>query len=315
MLSQTQIEQSPSTVPKSELPYPLTISPGHRVRAYWNLVVTFLWIALVVYFAVKVIAGGYFLLLETYGPITASWHQLVPDSTLRHDIRDVGEGYYATITAQMVVWNHWRPKGLLSRYTPFKQIEAGARRIEFALHIPTRDDNREATRWSLLLGVVLTFGYAVPGFIVGRWLVTTLGLEAEHLHHAATSIGAHVGYHAPAFWDTEVAIYSSRVPQKLIGVCAAFFFGRRPARALYDDIQAYAAKQHVASGRQFSKAAQLFLPSGFIARCNVQSQLTSARAARSELSQLAKVVWLSIGMVNVILFGIGLYVLHHVAKP
>ena len=270
-----------SRAERPALPWPITKGKGHVTRNIWNFIVKLLWTLVAGYLAVKVAAGVYYAIFEIVEPITEAWHELIPNKASRNDVRNVGEGFTGSLVVLYIVWNHWGINGILKRLPLFKQIDEFVTKIEKALGIPVAKDEREASKFSLALGIVLIPLYAVPGYFLGKWFVSVVHLQAatEQIHLA----------HEPSLWIKEKETITNGYPTKIMGVFSGFFFGRRPARGVFDDVQAMVVKRRRATGREFSRWSKLFLPAGYLARYTDVAKTLSVSAAGRRLSIKTKV--------------------------
>ena len=298
-----------------QAPWPLVTFKRHPLRAVINQIVTFSWLIVVGYVGIKIIAGAYYLIFELYPPLTREWHAAVPDSALRHDIRDVAEGYYATVLAHAFVFNPWKKNGLLSRITPFKQINHLATRLESALHLPVPDSHHDPSKSTAVLWLALTFVYAVPGFLIGRWAVQEVSNVLLHFQATASFVQPHAADQAAPLWNRELSTVASGWPKKLIGVLAALFFGRRPVQGLYEALHKYAARRRVASGGRFTAAVQVLLPPAYVSRCNDMAATTSPHTVQRAVKGPLKATVTVLAIINIALLCLGEYVLLMVAKP
>ena len=253
--------------------------------------------AVLTYLGICAVAAAYYLLLETHVRLpllnetnTQAWHHLIPDSKLRHDIRDVGEGLFGGLLAIGVTYNHYR------RVRGRNFID----RAEIRLGIPNLKEGRKLAWWQIIFGVLLIPVYASVGFVVGEWLVSVLHPTVNHLAEIQTgSVLTNVKNNFIEQW-----------PKKLIGFAAAFFFGHRPARALIDDLQLWFAERRVALG----KPPRIYHPPPFKARYNdlLASGAVQARAQGRVAVLPLLIVVAGVGVIG--LAGYGYYVLNYIAK-
>jgi hypothetical protein len=252
--------------------------------------------AVFTYVGICAVAALYYILLETHVrlPIihetnTQAWHRLVPNSTLRHDIRDVGEGLLGGILAIGFAYNHYRRIGKPNAVD----------RLEMRLRIPNLKSGRKLAWWQVVLGLLLIPVYASVGFFVGEWLVGEIHPAVSQLAEVQTgSLLTNIKNNFLEQW-----------PKKLIGFAAAFFFGHRPALAVIDDIQLWFAERRVAGG----KPLRAYHTPPFKARYNdlAASGAVQPRASRA----VALPVTLGLmGVALVALAGYGYYVLNYIAK-
>ncbi len=213
-----------------QAPWPLVTFKRHPLRAVMNQIVILLWLIVVGYVGIKIIAGAYYLIFELYPPMTRAWHAAVSDSALRHDIRDVAEGYYATVLAHAFVFNPWKKSGLLSRITPFKQINRLSTRLERALHLPVADSDQDPSKSTAVLWLALTFVYAVPGFFVGRWVVQEVSNVLLHFQATASLVQPHAPGQGAPLWNRELSTLASGWPRSSSVSCRRFSSAGAPRR-------------------------------------------------------------------------------------
>lgn len=260
------------------LPPPLT-TIRHPLRYAWNMTQQLLWTVLLAYLGMLFFVTVYYLAFEVNPTVLAAWHHLVGSSDVRHLIRNVGEGLFGGLFARSVAWNHYRKSvtgpGL-----------SKADRVEQRLGIPNLRDARPLAWWHPLSLLGLVPVYAVPGFLVG------LGIRYAYLHDMA-------GFHGSVGWlsgflrvhlstqpqvttmtDRLTAGFQANWDQKLIGYLAAFFFARRVASAVIDDLQLVVARSAVTAA---AGAPAWWLwrvsPPGYRARCNELVALGTATGA------------------------------------
>jgi hypothetical protein len=136
-------------------------SPGRRVAVVLVLLVGTVVLGHIVRY---VYAAVYYNVLETWHPITAGYHHLIPNRTYRHEGRYAIEGLYAGASVQIVFYNfarHWPPKrpGWFSRY------------VCRPLLIPNQRLPNQ-TLWCLALSWFWMIVFATPVFLLGIWLLT-----------------------------------------------------------------------------------------------------------------------------------------------
>jgi hypothetical protein len=278
------------------LPAPLVKPTRHPLRWTRQRIALLGVRALFTYVGICAVAAIYYLLLETkvHLPVinetnTQAWHHTVPNSTLRHDIRDVGEGLFGGLLAISLAYNHYRRIGN-------KNI---IDKVELALRIPNLKSGRKLAWWQIILGVLLIPLYASVGFIAGEWLVGVIHPAVNHVAEFQTgSVLTNVKNNFIEHW-----------PKKLIGFAAAFFFAHRPARAVIDDIQLWFAERRVALG----KGLRFYQTPPFKARYNEVAASGSVQARAREGVAL-RLTLIGLGLAVISLAGYGYYVLNYIAK-
>lgn len=247
---------------------------------------------------VLIVAGLYYLLFEVDPALTKLWHHAVSDNALRHSIRNVGEGFLGGLLAQQVVWNHFRkrkPRNLLDK-------------LEIALHIPNVKDDRRLSV-GLALVPLLAIAYAVPGFLAALWLSHRLQSSVGHLSSTASALPVHVTPHISSVWEKTKASLTQDLDKRLMGFGASFFFGRRPARGAFDDVQLWFAERHIGLG----KPIRWYHPPTFAARCN-EIKTKRVPAALKHHGWLQSGIMLGMFAGGVGLAGLGWYALSYLAK-
>jgi len=190
-----------------------------------------------------VLVGLYYLLLETYAPITHAWHQLVPDRDLRHSLRNNGEGLFGGLFAVGVTWWHYK------REAPIRSYD----RAEDRLNVPNLKFDQKQGFWRILWALILVIPYAAPGFVVTRLVVSQIQEFVNHgiLPHLRPP--ALTGSIGKRMWT----VATGEWPQKAIGYGAAFFFGRRPMKAVFDYAQLRSVSAHIKAKK---KPRRFWLP-------------------------------------------------------
>lgn len=228
-------------------PPPLVARPRDNWRAWSkNTVLLLLAGAIVTYLCVLIVAAVYYDVFETIPAVTSRWHALIPDPTLRHAVRDVGEGLLGGLGGVYTVRNRYK------RHTPLNWLD----RLEIEyLHIPNVKDNKRSSLWWLLGLPFLVLVYAQIGFWTAFGILEVVQ-HAEHLHllssaQRSPSSGSSV-------LDRATAALESHWPNKLMGYAAAFFAGRRPAKAVFDDLQLWLCEQRVLRDQYLPRGSTWF---------------------------------------------------------
>lgn len=285
------------SAPAVILPPPLVKLSRHPIRWLLNKLHLLGWAVVLTYFGVLIVAGLYYLLFEVNPTMTRLWHQAVSNNDLRHNIRNVGEGFLGGLLAQQVVWNHFRkrkPKSLLDK-------------TEIALHIPNVKDDRRLSI-GLVAVPLLAVGYAVPGFLAALWISHRLQHSVEHLNSTVSAVHVHAR-HASSVWEKTKASFTQNWDKRLMGYGASFFFGRRPARGAFDDVQLWFAERRVALG----KAVRWYHPPTFVARYN-DIKSNGVAAAQKHQGRRQSGIMLGVVAVSLALAALGWYALNYLAK-
>lgn len=219
---------------RGDPPPPLVASPREdRGRWTGNTILLFVTGAVVTYLCVLAVVALYYDIFETIPAVTRAWHRLIPDPALRHAVRDVGEGLLGGLGGVYAVRNRYKvlkPKNRLDRL----EIDH--------LHIPNVKDDKRSSLWWLLGLPVLVIIYAQVGFWAAFGIITAV----RHVWHVVPpTAAAHLPASTASLQGRLTATFLSQWPNKLMGYAAAFFLGRRPAKAVFDDLQLWLCEQRV----------------------------------------------------------------------
>lgn len=197
------------------------------------------------------VVGLYYLLFEVYHPFTVAWHHVVPDSYVRHLIRNVGEYFLGTLLAMLILWNpfRWarrmyRRRFRLSGRPHIYWVQRAPSRLdqlELRLHIPNLHQKDRVSAWQFVLSPFVALIYAIPGFLLGAGLVWLLhkGLHTGRLYPI---LAKHPSFVAK--------LYTQQTDQHVVGILAGLVVGRRPMRKVFQDIQHFFAERRVARGKR-----------------------------------------------------------------
>ncbi|HEV2240511.1 MAG TPA: hypothetical protein VGR98_05655 [Streptosporangiaceae bacterium] len=249
------------------------------------------------------IAGLYYAVFEWNSHVTHWWHSFITNSNLRHDIRDVAEGFYGGAIAQQLIWNAFRKRRVRYEAKPMNRLD----RIEDALRIPNLRSARELSFWQIPYALLLWAPvYGSVGFFVAYLLDGALVHGIAALHHTVTSLGPHA-----SLWQRTKQLDTSNWDKKVMGLAASFFFGRRPLRKVFDGVQLWFAERHVASG----KPMRWYYPPTFRARCNdVADRVKAGLVTVSDRFGTLQTVLVTAALVPAVVFaGLGYYVLAFIA--
>lgn len=214
------------------LPPPLVRFFRHPLR--WTRIKVELLVDAVVlaHVGVLIMAALYYLITQTNPTVKHWWDTTVTPASLRHDIRDVGEGVLASCLAQGIVWNSFT-RGHRNAGRVFRQIRQ-------RYHVPV-------TVSALLSGAAI----AVAAYAAGDAVLHLLSIRT-------TSHGV-VG----SLWNRTTNLWRSAWDKKALGFLAALA-ARRPLHVLFDRAQAYFAGQRAAADR----GVRWYHPPVFKARYN-----------------------------------------------
>ena len=181
---------------------------------------------------VLIVAALYYLITQTDHSVKHWWDTTVTPSSLRHDIRDVGEGVLASCMAQAIVWN------------PFRHSHRNTGR--------TFDELRQRFHVPILLAAVISAAFVgTIAYLVGDGLLHLLSVRSTS-HTVAGSL-----------WNRTATLWNSQWDKKALGFVAALA-ARRPLHVIFDEVQAYFAERRAAADRPL----RFYHPPVFRARYN-----------------------------------------------
>jgi hypothetical protein len=292
-------------VSKPQLPPPLVRVARHPLKWTRIKAETLVTAALLAHVGMFAIVALYYILFETWHPLTQAWHELGPEvfgmsgkdwSTNRHMVRDVAEGFLGGFLAQQIIWNHFSVKQKALKWWD---------KVEIALHIPNLKSRRRLTPWQLAFSPLLAIIYAVPGFLLAvlftKWL---------HAHSAAVR-----PEHVHTIFERTATLWKGEWDKKVVGYGASLVAGRRPMRAVFDFVQGWFAERRVLLG----KALRFYHPPTFRARYNdITSHESAAGAVATVIDRAAHQGALNSLLLGAVVLlaafaGFGYYVLTYIA--
>lgn len=284
-------------------PAPLVSPFRHPVRWFRLTLISVVAALVFAHIGALDITGLYYAVFEWNRHVTAWWHSLVPNSNLRHSIRDVAEGFYGGAIAQQLVWNAFKRRWARYKSKPMNRLD----RIEDFLRIPNLRSPRKLSFWQIPYALVLWAPlYGSVGFVVAYFLDAALRHDFAVLHNTVVHLGSHT-----SIWQRVQTIDTSNWDKKVMGLAASLFFGRRPLRKVFDGVQLWFAERRVASGRPM----RWYHPPTFRARCTaVAAQVDAGELTVSDRYGALQTVLLIIALIPAAVFaGLGFYVLAYIA--
>lgn len=259
------------------LPPPLVKPLRHPFRWTRNHVQMIVYAVLFAHVGEFIVAALYYLITQKSQTMNHSWHALVPDSNLRHAIRDVGEGVLGGFLAQAIIYNY------------FKRSNRNVGRLTGAIkrkaHIPV-------TLAALISAAVL----GAIAFTTGYYLIDALRIHSAHVHITGS------------LWHrTYESLWAGNAPKKALGLIAAFA-ARKPLRVIFSGIQGWFAERKVDNGRR----TKFWEPAVYQARVNYLRMHPDERHVGYSAWQNVGMVLVS--LVGLGLAGYGYYVLTYVAR-
>lgn len=284
---------------KKEYPPPL-VGPKHPIKWLHIKLESIFVKGIGTYIGICIIAALYYLILEKIGFMHSLWHEAVPESPLRHAIRDVGEGLLGGILAITLSWNHYKKIGK-TKLSPLDKLEQ-------KLHIPNLKDAKPFSAAQLTALLILVPLYALLGFFLGLHVVDWIEHGWHHTVHHFLPATEPAAVTANSLWEKIYKVITESWGYKVIGFITAFYFGRRPALAVIDDIQLLFAERNACQ----DKGLKWFHTKPYQARYNeVCKAGTKSILVPNKWGKIALIVS------PVILFGLaayGWYVLNFIAK-
>jgi hypothetical protein len=238
-----------------ELPSPLVRLTWRTPHKWaWNKLQLLAWAVVLAYVGMLIMAGLYYVITQLDPDMKELWHTLVSNDHLRHNIRDVGEGFLGGLLAQQVIWNHYRKRRALTRLD----------RLEMRLHIANLKDDKQLSFWQLLASPFLAVLYAIPGFFIAWGIALLIRHNVVPVQDATMLLQQAMEPHAPTLWSRIEFVVTDNWDKKLMGLGAAFFWGRRPVKGVFDDLQLWVVEMLLRHGKPIHKV----LPPTFKARYN-----------------------------------------------
>ena len=233
--AQTPKPESPADArhKREPLPPPLVHLYRHPVRWAKNKGILLADAVILAHVGVLIVAALYYLITQTNHDVKHWWDTTVTPASLRHDIRDVGEGVLASCFAQAIVWNHFTRS----------HRKAGQRLRDWSkrYHVPVG---------VLSIGLATLIGAAT--FAAGELVIHGISLHVAR-HRIIGSL-----------WHrTYTSLWNSNWDKKALGFISAIV-ARRPLHILYDETQLYFTSRRAAAGRRL----RWYHPPVFKARFN-----------------------------------------------
>jgi hypothetical protein len=223
---------------------------------------------------VLIVAALYYVITQTNPTVKHWWDTTVTPASLRHDLRDVGEGVLASCLAQAIVWN------------PFTRSHRKTgrvfRQMRERFHVPVG-----------VAAVVSAAAIGAVAFVVGEGVLHWLSVHSTS--HPVTG----------SLWSRTTTVWRSNWDKKALGFIAAVA-ARRPLHVLFDEAQAYFAGRRASAGT----GVRWYHPPVFKARYNYLTE--NRHEARRYPALLTHIVAVVV-VISVALAGYGYYVLTYQA--
>ena len=217
---------------RQPLPPPLVHFFRHPIRWVENKAILLVDAIVLAHIGVLIVAALYFLITQTNHGVKHWWDTTVTPASLRHDIRDVGEGVLASCFAQAIVWNHFTRS--------HRRAGRTFREWSKKYHVPV-----------VILSLVSALIIGAAAFALGEGILHLASVKA-HQHRVTGSI-----------WNRTATIWNSNWDKKALGFVAALV-ARRPLHILFDETQLYFASRRAEAG----KPLRGYYPPVFKARYN-----------------------------------------------
>ncbi len=281
-----------ATSDKAPLPWPLVRFWRHPLRWIRNKVELAIAALVLAHVGTLIVVGLYYLLFEVYAPITHAWHSVVPSNSTRHLLRNVYEGVLGGTLAQFVVFNHFaRRRARLGRLDEW----------EIRHRLPNLKDHRPLSGWQLVIAPLLVLIYAIPGLLVGTGVAWLIRHNINIRDYVRLVGNSHV---ERSVWGHLQTLWTSNRDQRVVGFFASVFLGRRPIRAVAEDLQCYFAARRVALG----KPPRFYHPPNFRARMNASTAEATAMRMDGTAGWVPYLLSFAIAM-SAVLAGFGVWVL------
>lgn len=217
---------------RQPLPPPLVHFYRHPIRWVENKGILLVDAIVLAHIGVLIVAALYYLITQTNHGVKHWWDTTVTPASLRHDIRDVGEGVLASCFAQGIVWNHFTRS--------HRRAGRTFREWSKKYHVPV-----------VILSLLSALIIGAAAFALGEGILHLASVKA-HQHRVSGSI-----------WNRTATIWNSNFDKKALGFGAALV-ARRPLHILFDETQLYFASRRAEAGKQLRR----YYPPVFKARYN-----------------------------------------------
>ena len=292
------------------LPAPL-VRINHPIKWAKNHLLTVIFSLVLVKIGTLIVVALYYLLFEVWPPMTHAWHTVVPNSNLRHDIRGVAEGLVGGLLGVGYCWNHYK-----------RRHEGAVDRLMNKMGLATLFNGRKLNFGQYCYAFASVFLFGSVGFVVAYFAFDIAHIVHGHIDNAAVHLrntaaalqplahGKIPAVHSSSVLDRTKKIDSTDWELKVMGLSAAFFFGRRPMWRVFDEAQGWFAAKRVAR----SEGLRWFHPPTFSARFNDTVSNGSAAATANKFGWLRSTATTLMLVIGVGLAVYGLYILVFVAK-
>lgn len=234
----------------------------HPIKWVWIKIQLLGWSVTFSFIGLLIVAGVYYFCFETTDTMNNLWHH-VPTGP-RHDIRDYGEGLFGGLLGQLIVWNHQH-----AIKATFKKVNFLDKFEMNVLGLANLKDDIALKLSQFAKSVPAVLAYALPGFL---FLAPFVIFLVHHFNGDLSTGGnwayAHTFGHLPSqtrgTWSLIGNTLTDNWQKKVPAYGAAFFWGRRPAKPMFDDIQLWVCEWMFKNGKVMHHA----LPPTWQARYN-----------------------------------------------
>jgi hypothetical protein len=196
------------------------------------------------------------------------------------------------------VWNTCKKK--------YDKPQSKFDKLEIKLHIANVKDDKPLSAWQLLASPFLAVTYAVPGFLIAIGLVWLV----RHNSDSFTGLNSWMHNTVQTYTPGPTASLGSKIggmvtsnwPKKLMGYGAALFWGRRPVKGVFDDVQLWFAEWLYKHDTFVDRAVFKILPPPFKARYNRVRE----NGVQTNQTHSARLAWI-LGPIAIIAFGFMVY--------
>jgi len=192
----------------------------------------------------------YYTTTQTNHGIKSAWDTVW--TPLRHAYRDDMIGLIGGLAAVFVARDLYKP------LTPLTKRDQ--REIDFHIGkwhpLGNVKDDKDLSVWQVLPLPVFVVLFGMFGFFVGNgvvmgihWLYDNWGWYHSHVKQLAANwfsfLQGHIGEHNAAVVTRLHNSLVSSLPAKFVGLMTAFFFGRKPAKPIMDDLKRWLVKRRL----------------------------------------------------------------------
>ncbi len=142
---------------KISRPAPLVKLKKHPIKWARNFIHSKAVYFIAVFVALPLGVAVYYLTTQTTALANDTWHYIAPDDGIRHYLRNVSQGFYASLFGLLIVWNRYKYSNKIDKELNWLD------RLEMRLGIPNLKDDKHFSPRQIILVFFWSSIYAIPG--------------------------------------------------------------------------------------------------------------------------------------------------------